>query len=149
MRNDNTLAKLTEEQKEDMFSWLNDFTYAEVEQRLAEPPPAGFALKVHRSTLRRFYYERLKTECDAALDIAPNDPALGQRLLAASSTALAYSTYHLSHSAGRPELLNQLSRALHRHQSLSLKRAFLDVAEKHAAIADQRLQIERQRLNLA
>jgi hypothetical protein len=70
------------------------------------------------------------------------------RLLAASSAALAYSTYNLSQAASRPELLNQLSRALYRHQSLNLKRAFLDVAEKHAAIADERLQIERQRLRL-
>lgn len=148
MRNDNTLSNLTADQLDELFAWLNNSTYAEVEKRVAQPPPDGFGLKVHLTTLRRFYSERLKADCETALADGP-DPLVTGRLLAASDNALAYSTYSLARSPARPETLNQLSRALHRRQSLDLKRAYLEIAHKHAALAEARVEIERQRLKLA
>lgn len=148
MRNDNTLSNLAADQLDDLFAWLTDSTYAEVEKRVAQPSPEGFGLKVHLTTLRRFYHERLRAECDAAL-ADDTDPFVTGRLVVASDKALAYSTYSLARSQARPELLNQLSRALHRRQSLDLKRAFLEVAHKHAELAEARVEIERQRLKLA
>jgi uncharacterized coiled-coil protein SlyX len=148
MRNDNTLAPLAEDQLNELFTWLNDLSYAEVEKRVLQPPPVGFGLKVHVTTLRRFYQERLKAECDAAL-LDHADPASAGPLIAASQTALAYATYSLARSPARPDMLNHLSRTLHRHHSLELKRSFLDIAQRHAAIAEARVDIERQRLQLA
>jgi hypothetical protein len=47
------LARLTSEQRTQLFKWLLEFTISDVLNFIAAPPPRGFGIETHRNTLRR------------------------------------------------------------------------------------------------
>ena len=47
--------KISSAQRSQLFEWLADHTYDEVVELVAAEPPAGFGIKVGKSTLCRFY----------------------------------------------------------------------------------------------
>src|SRR5688572_5401272 len=47
------LHKLTREQRDQLFLWLAEHSVPKVAELVAQPPPAGFALAVQHTTLRR------------------------------------------------------------------------------------------------
>jgi hypothetical protein len=47
--------KISPEQRSQLFEWLGDHTYDEVVELVAAEPPAGFGIKVGKTTLCRFH----------------------------------------------------------------------------------------------
>jgi hypothetical protein len=47
------LARLTVDQRTQLFKWLLDFSVADVLNFVAAPPPRGFGIQTHKTTLRR------------------------------------------------------------------------------------------------
>ena len=58
VRSESVLAQLSEEQQETLYDWLLGASYQEVQVRLAAPPPEGFGVKTHYTSLRRFFKRR-------------------------------------------------------------------------------------------
>lgn len=56
--------KISPEQRSTLFEWLADHTYDEVVDLVAAEPPAGFGIKVGKSTICRFYKANFR-EIDA------------------------------------------------------------------------------------
>jgi hypothetical protein len=151
MRKDCILSQLNEEQKDQLYDWLCESTYAEVQKRLAQPAPEGFGIQVHRNTLWRFYSgcsRQLRNQALVELRAAPEDPADHAELLIAAKSALAFSTFQRAQSPSRADAINELSRVLYRHEMLAARQSYLALAAQHVAIARERAEVERQRLKL-
>ena len=136
-RPDSSLAQFTQEQLDQIFDWLTEHTYREVLQFVAKPPPDGFGVKLHKTTLVRFYRsERRRRHAEALAqshfhDTASDDPEI---LLNNIKIELAHTCYDLADNSD-PAAVNSLSRVTHRfeivkleQQRLALDREFL--AEK-------------------
>jgi hypothetical protein len=155
MRSDAALSVLTEEQQADLFDWLTAGTYESVLKRIAQPPPGGFGIKTHINSLYRFYEQRQAQI--RALDLAnivadgegratisgPHGERGAGSFIQAATTAFAHSTYILSNSPLNPATYRSLSRTLHQHEDIAVKREYLDVARQQLALARERLQLER------
>src|SRR5688572_13815287 len=55
-RSDSILASLTEEQRDQLYDWIATHSFAEAISAAAKPTAeGGFDLKIHRTTLTRFF----------------------------------------------------------------------------------------------
>src|SRR6476659_7579318 len=54
-RSDSVLSQLTEDQQTQIYDWLLAVGYIETQKNIAAPPPVGFGIKTHLSSLRRLY----------------------------------------------------------------------------------------------
>ncbi len=61
-RPDDVLGNLPEDQKHRLVVWLGQYTYSEVLQKIAAPPPEGLGLNVQYTSLRRFYTKHLPAD---------------------------------------------------------------------------------------
>jgi len=59
IRPDDMLGQLPREQQDLIVQWLGRFSYREVLEKIAAPPPTGLGLPVHYNSLRRFYIKNL------------------------------------------------------------------------------------------
>jgi len=146
MQTNNTLAILTEEQLADLYDWICADGILQAQKRLAQPSPHGFGLNAHRNTLSRFFHDHSRRDHRQDLveiESMPVNPADESRLLSSAQTILAHTAYRLSFTAAAPQVFNQLSRTLHRHRIADLKEAFLHVAQQQLDIARQRLALQR------
>jgi hypothetical protein len=62
---------------------------------------------------------------------------------AAAAAAFSHSTYILANSPQTPATYRAVSRALHQHEDISVKREYLDIARQQLALARERLQFDR------
>lgn len=173
MRSDAALSVLTEEQQADLFDWLTTDTYDVVLKRIAQPPPDGFGIKTHINSLYRFYEQRqaairahdlaalVKREGESPLEptsssappqdsentqssaLSPQSCENAQSFFNASQIAFSHSTYVLANSPLNPATYRAVSRTLHQHADISVKREYLDVARQQLALARERLQFDR------
>src|SRR5262245_47717685 len=68
-RSDSTLSKLTEDQLNQLYDWLTDYSERDVVEMAATAPPQGFGLTFHRTTLSRFFrMERTRRHAEALLE---------------------------------------------------------------------------------
>jgi hypothetical protein len=168
MRKDCALSKLTEEQQADLFDWLTTDTYDVVLKRIAQPPPQGLGIKTHINSLYRFYEQRqaairahdlaaLSTQNPPEPSNAPSPQDCGevpipigkssvlrpQSFYDAAQVAFSHSTYILANSPLTPATYRAVSRTLHQHEDISVKRQYLDVARQQLALSRERLQFDR------
>ena len=145
LRYDSTFAHLTEDQKAQIFDWLQCFGYTETIKRVAVPEPDGFGLKTHRQSLHRFYQRysaELKIEhLETATELSKNagTPALAT----GSEHALHHKAFELATSPVDIGTFKELSRWIARHKSEEHKSAYVSIAEQHLALARERLALER------
>jgi hypothetical protein len=163
MRSDAALSRLTEEQQADLFDWLTTDTYDVVLKRMAQLPPKGFGIKTHTNSLFRFYEQRqaqirahdlatliqegratLSQRAATASDSATQSSVLGpQSFFSAAGAAFAHSTYILANSPLTPAAYRAVSRTLHQHEDIAVKREYLDIARQQLALGRERLQFDR------
>jgi hypothetical protein len=137
LRPDSSLAQFNQDQLDQIYDWLTEHTYREVLQFVAKPPPEGFGVTLHKTTLVRFYRaERRRRHAEALAqtrfhDAPSDDPEI---LLQNIKVELAHTCYDLADHADSASI-NSLSRITHRfevikleQQRLTLEREFL--AEK-------------------
>ena len=144
-RPDSTIARLTEVQRDDLYDWLSNHSYSEVITMAAQPPPIGFGIKFHKTTLVRFYRdERARRHAEEiAASLASDQPQIDpNELLAISKLQLLHSCYDTAHEALNDNARNQLSRALNRLESAQLKREHLSLKKHLVSIEQQRLDLD-------
>lgn len=54
-RSDNILALLSDSQKDKLNVWLLTHSYRKVQELIAQPPPDGFGLRVHLTSIGNYY----------------------------------------------------------------------------------------------
>jgi hypothetical protein len=67
----------------------------------------------------------------------------GNRFYEAAKSAFSHSTYVLANSPLTGATYRAVSRTLHQHEDISVKREYLDVARQQLALARERLQFDR------
>jgi hypothetical protein len=161
LRSDSTLAKLTEHQLTDLFDWCGDLSFEEVIKKAAQPAPEGLGLKLHKTTLVRFFREETKrrhahdlaqlamTDSDSdPSSLNPgqsgSDPSSLANLIRASRGEFAHAVYELSLAATEPENFDRLERALHHLDIVAIKRDQLKLHEQELELARERLALDRE-----
>jgi len=154
LRSDSTLAELTEDQREQLFDWLSTNSAAKVQTLAAKPvADGGFDLKIHRTTLDRFFEsqvrERQALELAALAAGADNatTPVEIEQLLAGTRVKFVRATFELAKAAADPDNYDRLENALHhmdlikaRREELEIEKRKLDLDEKR--FAEQKRQWE-------
>jgi hypothetical protein len=150
LRADSTLAPLTETQRDQLYDWLLTHTYPDVQKLAARPiEEGGFGLKIHRTTLARFFtdeqQERHAEELAAIALSAPGSeiPDRIASLIGASKARFAHAAYELAKAQTDPLNFDRLERALHHIDIVSAKRE--ELALKERELDQQRERMEEQR----
>jgi hypothetical protein len=155
------LEGLSNEQKEQLLTWLETYSKKEVLQKLAVPPPDGFNVRTHITSLHRFeqqYQVSNKTDTIAlarGLLHSVDDLDLLKR---GASSSLAQTALHLAASAdpvrvsAGAKLLAALKRDDFREQELNFAREKLalerESRQKAAQIRERELKLDEARLEL-
>lgn len=84
------LHQLNPEQRALLLSWLDLYPTRQVLDRIAKPPPEGFAIQTHITSLRRFYQYALRDRKDELKEAAllPAPCEIGPTLQRATSALL-------------------------------------------------------------
>ena len=147
LRSDSLFNQLTDDQKAQIFDWLQCFGYTETIKRVAAPEPDGFGLKMHRQSLHRFYQrysEQLQPEhLETAVELSkiPHTPELAS----GSEQAMHHTAFQLATSPVDIKTFKELSRWITKHKADEHKAANVRIAEQHLALARERLALERAR----
>jgi hypothetical protein len=145
LRSDSLFNQLTDDQKAQIFDWLQCFGYTETIKRVAAPAPDGFGLKTHRQSLHRFYQrysQELKPEhLETAVELSkiPHTPELA----VGSEQAMHHTAFQLATSPVDIETFKELSRWITKHKAEEHKAAYVRIADQHLALARERLALER------
>jgi hypothetical protein len=150
-RSDSTLACLTEEQRHQLYDWLFSHSYAEVIKLAARPVnEGGFNLKLHRTTLTRFFeveqeerQARELAELAASADNAATPSAI-EALEEAARDKFIRATYELAKAASDADNYDRLERALHHMDLVKLRREEIELKKRELAQEDAR-QAEQRR----
>ncbi|HUS37104.1 MAG TPA: hypothetical protein VM680_17290 [Verrucomicrobiae bacterium] len=95
--------------------------------------------------------EELRQSFENAQDCFPTQDAglrtqnceNANRFHEAAKSAFSHSTYVLANSPSTPATYRSLSRTLHQHDDIAVKREFLDVARQQLALSSERLQFDK------
>lgn len=150
-RSDSTLATLTETQRDQLYDWLCSHPYAEVIKLAAKSvAEGGFDLKLHRTTLTRFFeieqVERQARELAELAAVTDNatTPSAIEALEKAARDKFIRATYELAKTASDPDNYDRLERALHHMDLVKLRREEIELKKKELAQEDAR-QAEQRR----
>ncbi|MGV3771793.1 MAG: hypothetical protein ACO1QB_02755 [Verrucomicrobiales bacterium] len=138
------LDQLNPEQQEELFELLCSHTTKEVLQKISAPPPEGWGIDTHLTSLRRFYQRKqlefMKAELEDKSSLhlsAPDAAALKKGALA----GLTASMFHASRSPqGNPR---QMERAF----QLFIELEKLEQARERLKLDKERLEFERAKIH--
>jgi len=145
-RSDSILASLTDEQRLQLYDWLCTNSYSEVIQLAAKPvPDGGFALKLHRTTLARFFeIEQEEHQAREFADLAAAaTPSVIEALEKAARDKFIRATYESAKAASHPDNYDRLERALHHTDLIKLRRGEIDLKKRELAQQDERIAEQR------
>ena len=148
LRSDSLFNQLTEDQKAQIFDWLQCFGYTETIKHVAAPAPDGFGLKTHRQSLHRFYQRYSQELIPEHLESAVALKATSEQTAAlghGAEEAVTHAAFQLATSPLDIETFKQLSRWITKNKADEHKAAHVRVAEQHLALARERLALERAR----
>ena len=146
LRSDSLFNQLTEDQKAQIFDWLQCFGYTDTIKRVAAPAPDGFGLKTHRQSLHRFYQRYSQELIPEHLESAVALKATKEQTAAlglSAEEAVTHAAFQLATSPLDIETFKQLSRWITKNKADEHKAAYVRVAEQHLALARERLALER------
>lgn len=140
------LDTLSDEQQEQLLTWLDLLPVKEVLEKVAAPPPEGFGIRTHVTSLRRFQQR-------AQLNFRPQDLALARgskltaeqrsELIDAASDALAQQSFQLATTRRlTSRTLGAVARWLACLQQHHLR-------ERELALAGERLKLDHLKLKAA
>jgi hypothetical protein len=140
------LDTLSEEQQEQLLTWLSILPDREVLDRVTASPPEGFGIKTHITSIRRFEQRKQMEACGHDLSLAREAklPEVDRAtMLNAASDALVQKAFQL---AANPKA-NGFALAALTQSLVSLQRQKL--REKQLDLAERRLELERKKLEAA
>ena len=139
------LDTLTDEQKDQLYDWLQQMPVPQVALKLAQPAPEGFGIKTHNTTLQRYKERRWAEEAADQMEAAK---IAGARSAddATLDTAIASTLKrHLFARASAPDAttadLALLARFVHRNEKLKLDIQRVQISRERVAQNNRRLDI--------
>jgi hypothetical protein len=146
-RSESMLSQLSEEQQETLYDWLLGASYREVQVRLAAPPPEGFGVKTHYTSLRRFFNRRNQEAWEELLKDLPegNEGEGHLKMVAAARRSVVGKTYDLASSGQTLDEFGKAAKCLAAMEQIEVKRGYLRVAEEHLTLARQQAELEREK----
>jgi hypothetical protein len=144
------LAALTPAQHEQLFDWLELYPASQVLEKMAAPPPDGFGITTHLTTLRRFhararavFHKQLRDDasetCDPTAALPSEDNATMNTL---RHVALELSSAHQTTPAG----FNAVSRWLLRLKEAQQRDRELNLLEQRLALEKEKFEFNAARL---
>jgi hypothetical protein len=150
-RSDSALAKLTDDQRDQLYDWLAEYSYREVIAMAAKSLPEGFGVVFHKTTLVRFYSQKRRDRHIEQLAVAIAGQSISadeSKLIAETAVELAHAAYEMSQGPVTPVNFNNLSRALHRKETADLRRSQVEINQQQLALNKDRVALEQKRLEL-
>jgi hypothetical protein len=98
------LDSLEPEQKEQLMTWLSNLEIAQVLDKVAAPPPEGFGIKTHITSLRRFYQREKIREAQENVNFARAACTQASDLEIIHTAAFTALTHRAFESAIAPDL---------------------------------------------
>ena len=151
MRSDCLLQNLTPLQLDEIFELLSTgSSFREVRLHCAKPPPEGFGLTIHHTTLVRFYQaERRRRHAEQLAqskfdELASANP---DEIIQNIKIELAHACYELAHHPGAPATVNALSRITHRLDRIKLDQERVAVEQQHLALERDALAEKKRQFN--
>ena len=136
------LDRLTSEQQDLLLHWLDIYPDKTVLEKVAAPPPEGFGLATHITSLRRFQARKERDDSLEVLELArtaASESNVTEEFIAASGRLLAEKAFELISSPGvKPKQFSAVVRWISRLRDQELKSEALRLAR-------QRLSLERRR----
>ena len=138
------LDTLTEDQQQQLLAWIELLPLATVLDNVAAPPPGGFGIKTHPTSLRRFAQRARLQELREQLETAPScTPGEADTLRQATATALTQHTFQI---ATAPNFHGQdLGSAVRWIVALREQ----EIRSEKIRLTRERLALDRQKLELA
>jgi hypothetical protein len=140
------LDGLSNEQHDQLLTWLELYPINEVLDRLAAPPPDGFNIRTHITSLRRFQQHAQINGKDDDLRLARRAQLTQEELQLmknAASSALIQQAFQLTATKGSgPKNLAAAAKWLSTLQQQELR-------QRELALAEARLELERQKILLS
>ena len=135
------IESLPPEAQEQIIAWLEVESRRKVLERIAKPPPEGFGLKTHLTTLNRFYTHHFAHERQADRELAKllAPDALGDPIDAATRSLLSDFAFQI---ATRPKRNIEAFKALSRWV---LKRRENEQRDREIQILSERLAFDREK----
>jgi hypothetical protein len=150
LRSDSTLALLTEEQRNQLYDWIVMHSFAGAQTRAAKPVDEdGFNLKIHRTTLVRFFEaeqsERQTRELTELAAEANNGdvPQQIEALIQATRQKFIRATYELAKAAAEPQSYDRVENALHHMDLIKARREELELKKRELDQEDKRMEEQR------
>ena len=136
------LDQLTPEQQSQLIGWLELYPAKIVAEKVAAPPPDGFGIQTHLTSLRRFYARKQRAAAIEILELARAQAAesnTAHEFGAASARMLAEKAFEFINAPEfRPKHFASIAKWLARLRDQELK-------SQQLLLAQQRLALERQR----
>ena len=139
------LETLSPEQSDQLLTWIEIHPIQTVLERVAAPPPDGFGMKTHVTSLRRFYRRAQSRLIEEEAREAGPSPVATQDAAAIEHAAVGAMTFHAFQAASCPALSRKdmlgaarWLRGLRAHQ-LELEK--IQLARERLAFDRQRLQM--------
>lgn len=140
--NPSPLAALTEDQQQQIISWMDSFPISEVIEMVRREPPEGFGIVTYDTSLRRFYARHKLASRGDILSLAhefKTQPLDEQPLNDATASATRQLAFEIANS---PKI------GLKQFKTLSrwvLKHRELEQRDREVRLIEQRLAFDRER----
>jgi hypothetical protein len=141
-------AKLTEDQRAQLYDWILTLGYVKTKDRIALAKPEGFGISTHLSCLHRFfkrYQQKLRTEDIVAAKENRSSPEDTSILVFDAEQSVQHAAQHLASSPMDSDQFRDVSRWLATHKDHELKRDYYQLAAQQLALARERLAFDRER----
>jgi hypothetical protein len=136
------LDRVSPEQQNQILHWLDIYPDRAVLEKIAAPPPDGFGVATHITSLRRFQARKQRDDATEILELARTaaaESSVTEEFITASGRLLAEKAFELISAPGvKPKQFAAVARWITRLRDQELKSEALRLAR-------QRLSLERRR----
>jgi hypothetical protein len=138
------LDRLSPEQQNQLLHWMDIYPDKSVLEKVAAPPPEGFGISTHITSLRRFQARKQRDDAIEILEMARTaaaESSVTEEFVAASGRLLAEKAFELISSGSvKPKQFNAVARWIARLRDQELKSEALRLAAQRLALERRRAQ---------
>jgi hypothetical protein len=146
------LDSLEQEQKDQLVTWIETYNIGQVLEKVAAPPPDGFGIKTHITSLRRFYQREKLRDGRDNVALARSGVLHPEELSIIQTAALTAVTQRALESAIAPDFegshLPAAAKWLLALQETEMRRQQLNLRQDQLQLQRERLELEKARLVL-
>ena len=149
-RCDSRLGRLTGEQQEQIWTWADRHGYVEAARRIGLPPPEGFGLKTHITSVRRFFVRYTERRDRMPMSTAEllADPHHSKLLDPATENAVHYAAFDLVHGPVDLKAFSKVSNWLLAQKNIELREQQIELGNRQLELAREKFVFDREQAEL-